>query len=149
MDISNLILLLWSALAFWVVGQIWFAQRVIYPLFGLVDDDTYLPYHRFYLSRIPLPVIIPGFASFFARLVVAVFGPAVPVWMTMTNIVAGVVSFMVTVGLEIPRHRRLETQGKNDVVIAELVRFNWPRTLAMSTQAIVTVLMLCHAFGAA
>lgn len=149
METSNLLLLFWSALVFWVVGQIWYAQLVIYPLFGLVGDEAYTRYHRFYTSRIPLPVIIPGFASFFMPVLLAFLGPDVPTWMTLVNIIAGMVSFLVTVGLEIPRHGRLERGGKNDAVIEELVRFNWPRTLAMTTQALVTLAMLHHAFGAA
>ena len=55
---------LWTVNIFYVLGGIWFAQIVVYPLFGKVGEDEYVAYHRFYSSRIPLPVILPGFASF-------------------------------------------------------------------------------------
>jgi hypothetical protein len=33
-------------------------------------------------------------------------------------------------------------------VIAELVRFNWPRTLSISAQAVITLPMVSYAFAA-
>jgi hypothetical protein len=147
MSKTDLYLLLWALLSFWVLGQIWLVQIVIYPLFAKVGPPDYIGYHRFYTSRIPLPVILPGFASFLLPVALAIFGPAVPMWMTAANITMGVVGLLVTVGLEIPRHGRLEKLGKNDAVIAELTRFNWPRTASITMQAAVTMFMLAHVFG--
>lgn len=48
--------------------------------------------------------------------------------------------------LEIPRHARLEKGGKQEAVIRELVRYNWPRTLAITGSAFLTLLMLAAAF---
>jgi hypothetical protein len=144
MDSSHLLLLLWAMLAFYELGQIWFCQIVIYPLFAQVGDADYVRYHGFYTRRIPLPVIIPGFASFLLPIPLALFGPSVPVWMTAANIGAGIVGLLLTVLLLIPRHSRLE-KGKNAVTIAELVRYNWPRTMSISSQSVVTFLMMRHA----
>lgn len=149
MEASHLFLLLWAALVFWVLGQIWLVQIVIYPLFGQVGETEYVAYHRFYSRHIPLPIIVPGFASFLLPGALAFFGPSVPTWMSAANIATGVVGLLVTVLLEIPRHARLEKGGKNIVTIVELVRFNWPRTLSISAQAVVALLMLIHVFGAA
>jgi hypothetical protein len=142
----DLILLFWAALAFWALGQIWLVQIVVYPLFAEVGEADYIRYHRFYSQRIPLPVILPGFASFLLPIPLAFFGPAVPWWMTAANIASGLTGLAVTVLLEIPRHARLEKRGKDRAVIAELIRYNWPRTLSISTQSIVTLLMLRHVF---
>jgi hypothetical protein len=147
MQTSELALLTWSALVFWVLGQIWLVQIVIYPLFAKVGEAEYVSYHRFYSRRIPLPVILPGFASFILPLALAYFGPAVPAWMTIANFVLGVVGFLVTVGLEIPRHARLEQLGRNETTIAELIQYNWPRTAAITLQAAVTMAMLIELFG--
>jgi hypothetical protein len=149
MEISLLLLLLWSVLAFWVLGQIWYAQIVIYPMFAQVGATEYSSYHAFYARHIPLPVIVPGFASFLLPIALALFGPAVPAWMTAANIATGIASLLVTVILEIPRHTRLEKLGKDDVVIRELVAFNWPRTLAITGQSAITFMMLAHVFGRA
>ena len=147
MELPQLLLLFWSALVFWVLGQIWLVQIVIYPLFAKVGEAEYITYHSFYTSRIPLPVIIPGFASFLLPVALAFFGPAVPGWMSAANIATGIVGLLVTVLLEIPRHNRLEKDGKNDAVIAELIRYNWPRTASISAQAAVAFMMLRHVFG--
>lgn len=149
MEMSQLLLLLWAALVFWVLGQIWLAQIVVYPLFAKVGEAEYIGYHSFYTRRIPLPVIIPGFASFLLPLPLAFYGPVVPLWMSVANIATGIVGLLVTILLEIPRHNRLEADGKNETIVAELIRYNWPRTLSISSQAVVTFLMLRHVFGAA
>lgn len=149
METSELLLLLWAVLVFWVLGQIWLVQIAVYPLFAQVGAAEYVDYHRFYTSRIPLPVIIPGFASFLLPVPLALFGPIVPVWMSAANIAAGVAGLLVTVLLAIPRHNRLEEGGKNETTIAELIRYNWPRTLSISSQAVITFLMLRHVFAVA
>ena len=147
MQTAEFYLLAWAVLSFWVLGQIWLVQIVIYPLFARVGTTEYVGYHRFYSSRIPLPVILPGFLSFLLPIALAFLGPQVPFWMVAANIAMGVVGLLVTVLLEIPRHNRLETRGKDEAIIAELIRYNWPRTVSITLQAMVTVAMLLVVFG--
>jgi hypothetical protein len=109
-------------LIFWVLGQIWLIQIVVYPRFTQVGQAHYVRYHSFYVRHIRLPVILPGFASFLIPIPLALYGPAVPAWLSGTNIAAGIVGSAVTVLLEIPRHNRLENDGKNDITLAELIR---------------------------
>lgn len=149
MDGSVLFLLAWSALCFWVLGQIWFAQIVVYPLFAHVDEASYIGYHSFYSRRIPPVVIVPGFASFVLPFALPFVGPAVPAWMSTTLVVSGVAGFLVTVLLAIPRHDRLQTSGKDAATIEGLVRHNWLRTASVTVQAAVTLAMLAHVFAAA
>lgn len=144
---SEFVLILWSVLAFWVLGQIWFCQIVVYPLFAQVGRADYIDYHRFYTGRIPPVVIVPGFLSFLVPIPLALFGPAVPVWMSVANIATGICGLLITVLLAIPRHGRLERGGKNERTIAELVAVNWPRTASITLQSAVTVMMLSHAFS--
>jgi hypothetical protein len=147
MQTPHLLLLFWSMLSFWVLGQIWMVQIVVYPLFAKVGEAQYAGYHRFYSSRIPLPVIFPGFASFLLPAALFLYGPAVPLWMTVANVAAGLAGLLVTVLLEIPRHSSLEQGGRDERVIGELVRYNWPRTASITLQAAVTMAMLVHVFG--
>src|SRR3712207_4170695 len=35
-------LILWAALSVWALGQIWFAQIVVYPLFAKVGEGDYI-----------------------------------------------------------------------------------------------------------
>ena len=148
MDASHWLLLFWMPLIFYVTGQIWFVQIVVYPLFLEVGADGYVRYHRFYSSRIPLPVILPGFASFLVPAALVFLRPdSVPLWMVLANFACGLVGLIVTVALEIPRHARLEGGGKQEKVIRELVRYNWPRTLSITGSALLTLSMLPVAFS--
>jgi hypothetical protein len=150
MYFAHLFLLFWTVVIFYVLGVIWFAQIVVYPLFGKVGPDEYIAYHRFYSSRIPLPVVIPGFASFLLPIVLVFFRPdSVSLWIALANAACGLVGLFVTVALEIPRHVRLEKGGKQEAVIRELIRYNWPRTLSITGSALLTLLMLTAAFSPA
>jgi hypothetical protein len=150
MDFTHWFLLLWTAIIFYVLGEIWFGQVVVYPLFAKVGEAEYVAYHRFYSSRIPLPVIVPGFASFLLPIALVFLRPdSVPLWMALANVVCGLVGLVVTVALEIPRHARLERGGKSEAVIRELILYNWPRTLSISGSAILTLMMLTVAFSPA
>ena len=148
MDFAHWLLLGWTVLILYVFGEIWFVQIVVYPLFGKVGENEYVAYHRFYSSRIPLPVIVPGFASFLLPIALVFLGPgSVPTWIYLANVVCGLVGLLVTVALEIPCHARLEKDGKQEVVIRELILFNWPRTLSITGSAFLTVLMILSAFS--
>ena len=150
MDLAHWLLLIWTAIIFYVLGGIWFAQIVVYPLFARVGEDEYVAYHRFYSSRIPLPVIVPGFASFLLPVALVFLRPdPVPLWMALANAGCGIVGLLVTVALEIPRHVRLEKDGKQETVIRELILYNWPRTLSITGSALLTVMMLAAAFSPA
>jgi hypothetical protein len=148
MDLSHLFLLLCTVLMFYVLGEIWFVQIVVYPLFARVGEDEYVDYHTFYSSRIPLPVIIPGFASFLLPIALVFLRPeSVPLSLALANVACGLIGLFVTVALEIPRHARLEKGGKQEGVIRELIRYNWPRTLSITASALLTLLMLTAAFA--
>ena len=69
--------------------------------------------------------------------------------MTLANAACGLVGLVVTVALEIPRHARPERDGKQEKVIRELVRYNWPRTLPITASALLTLAMLPAAFSPA
>lgn len=148
MDFAHWLLLVWTVVIFYVTGGIWFAQIVVYPLFAKVGRVEYVAYHRFYSSRIPLPVILPGFASFLLPVALVFLRPdSVPLSLALANAGCGLVGLFVTVALEIPRHARLEKWGKQEAVIRELILYNWPRTLAISGSALLTLWMLTAAFS--
>lgn len=142
MQLDQVILGLWAALAFWGLGQIWLIQIVVYPLFAHAGHAEYVQYHQSYSDRIPLVVVVPGFATFLLPIPLALFGPSIPTWMSLANIIAGLCGLAVTVLLEIPRHSRLQRDGRNARTIAELVRYNWPRTASITAQAILAFMML-------
>lgn len=148
MNFSHGFLLLCAVLACYNLGTIWFVQLVVYPLFAKVGAEEYMVYHRSYSSWIPLPVILPGFASFLLPIVLIFSRPdSIPLWLTLTNAACGLLSLYVTVALEIPRHSCLENGGKQASVIQELIFYNWPRTLGITGSACLTLAMLTLAFA--
>lgn len=72
--------------------------------------------------------------------------PTAPQALAVANVAMGIVGFLVTVGLEIPRHGKLQ-QARNPRIIEELIRYNWPRTLSISASAVLTLAMLLYAFA--
>ena len=135
------------ALQIWVTAQIWLVQIVVYPLFARVGAAQYVDYHRFYSRRIPVPVILPGFTTFAMPALLAILLPDTPAPLTAANIASSLIVLIVTFGWEIPRHNRLERDGKDERMIAELVRFNWPRSVFLTAQTMLTAVIAGHSFG--
>lgn len=146
MNTPHIILLIALIVQIYNLGTIWFCQLAVYPLFAKVGPVEYASYHSHYTSRIMLQVIIPGFLSFVLPVAVLWFLPtSVPVWIAVANVAMGIVGLLVTVGLEIPRHNKLD-HGKDDRLIRELIAYNWPRTASITVSAVLTLAMTSHAF---
>ncbi len=150
MDLPHGFLLFCTLLACYNLGIVWFVQLVVYPLFGQVGAAEYVNYHKFYSSWIPIPVILPGFASFLLPIGLIFLHPnLIPSGLILANAAFCLLSLFVTVALEIPRHSQLETSGKQDDVIRELIFYNWPRTVGITGSACLSVMMLTLAFAPA
>lgn len=148
MSFSHGSLLFCTILACYNLGVIWFVQLVVYPLFAKVGAKEYAGYHRSYSSWIPLPVILPGFASFLLPIALIFLRPeSVPLWLALANTACCLLSLYVTVALEIPRHHRLKNGGKQEDVIQELILYNWSRTLGVTGSACLSIAMLTLAFA--
>jgi hypothetical protein len=148
MNFSHWFLLFYTMLVCYSLGVVWFVQIVVYPLFAKVGSEEYVAYHKFYSSRIPLPVIFPGFACFLLPIVfIFLRFESVPLWLVLANAACGILSLFVTVALEIPRHFQLENGGKQDWLIQELILYNWPRTFGITGSAILTLAILALAFS--
>ena len=94
MTVPHTLLLLALCLQFYNVGTIWFCQRMAYPLFAKVGAADYVAFHKFYGSRIPLPVILPGFLCMVTPLAVLIWlPPYVPVWVAWANVVCAAITF--------------------------------------------------------
>lgn len=150
MGIGHLALAFALCFEWYVAGVTQFEQLVAYPLFGRVGEPDYVAYHLDYSRRIPLPVIVPGFASFLLPFLLLALKPTgVPWGLAAANALMGLAGLAVTVALEIPRHARLERGGKDTRTIRELILFNWPRTASITASAVLTTAMARHAFAPA
>lgn len=138
-----MLLVVSTGVLFYALGQIWFCQIVIYPLFARVGVGEYVDYHRFYGRRIPGPVIVPGLASFLLPIGLWWMPPpAAPPRIAALNALCGAVGLVITAAVLMPRHARLGTVGKNEHLIEQLVRYNWARTLSITASTVLTTVML-------
>jgi hypothetical protein len=130
-----------------MLGQIWLVQIVVYPLFAKVGERDYIDYHRFYSRHISLPVILPGFASFLPPVALAFFDPARAGLDDGRQHSGGNRRLSGDGAARNPASRKAGKRGKNELIVAELIRFNWPRTALITLQAIVTMFMMAHVVG--
>ena len=140
-------LLFFAVLSVYNCGVIWPTQRVTYPLFQLVPEAQFRAYHLFYNRRITAVVVVPGFLSFLAPFLLTAFRPpTVPLTLAVLSAALGGVALLTTAGLEIPRHIRLQREGKTDRLLRELIVYNWLRTAAISAQALLVLWLLRLSF---
>jgi hypothetical protein len=148
MSLTNWFLLLFAACSLYNCGTIWMTQRVSYPLFRLVGSSEFVVYDWHYFLNIIPVVIIPAFCVMIGSLAFLIIHPhSVPEWALLVNAIFGLAGLAVTLGLEIPRNLRLQKGGKSDVVIQELIRYNWLRTLVFTAHALLMVWLLTVAFA--
>ncbi|MGD9752734.1 MAG: hypothetical protein AB7W59_17235 [Acidimicrobiia bacterium] len=127
-----------TGLAAYSTGLGWQAQAVSYPLYRSVTPDNFAAYHLDYNGAIPLPVIVPGFATFLAAVAFWWTRPA-EVTRRKAAIVSGVglVALGTTVAWAIPMHNRLDRIGQSAATIDSLLRANLVRSLALTAATIV------------
>ena len=111
-----------------------------YPLFRFVAAEQSLAYHLFYNRRITTVVIVPELLSFLSSFgLIALRPPSVPLWAGILSAVLGGLALVVTVVLESPRHIGLQRGGKSDLLIEELIVYNWLEIFAITAQAVLMV----------
>ncbi|WAC08804.1 MAG: hypothetical protein OS130_06360 [Thermodesulfobacteriota bacterium] len=125
-----------------MVGIIWFAQIVHYPLFTKVDPSSFKEYQDFNLRRtvlivIPLQMIEMGTALLLVWKTPAGLLP-LQVWANL--ILIGLI-WCSTAFLQVPRHYRL-TRGFDLKGINFLINTNWIRTIGWSIRCVLVLWMI-------
>ena len=144
-ELGSIALLTNAASTFYMVGLLWFVQRVHYPLFAEVGADAFPGYERAHVSRTG-PVVGPPMLLELGSAGLMVFAPArgVPsaaVWLGLALLA---VIWGSTALLQVPRHRELES-GFGDRAHRRLVTSNWIRTIAWSLRGGLVLWMLFQA----
>jgi hypothetical protein len=135
-----LFLLALTVLAVYMVGVSLMTSQVSYPLYAAVPAGSFVEYHRRYSSRIPLVIIVPGFASFLACLALPVVGPSeVPGRASVLVALGGLTALVATVTAAIPSHRRLHRDGFQPRAYRTLRRADLIRTAGCVLSAAVLV----------
>lgn len=138
---SELVVL--NAVATWtMVGVIWIVQLVHYPLLALVGTDRSMEVADRHQRAISFVVGPPMAVEGLTTLALLITRPdRVSWWLPWAGAVSLAVALGCTVLLSVPRHARMAARPDPEVG-AELVRTNWPRTIAWSAHGVITAAML-------
>jgi hypothetical protein len=148
MTFAHVYLLSLTVLASYVVGISALTTRVSYPLYAAVPIPAFVAYHRRYNVQIIPVVIIPGFLSFLACLILPLVRPAaVPVWVGLLIAAGGLTALLATVTAAIPSHARLQRDGFAAEPYQRLRTADRIRTAACVGSAALLVWSVAAAFG--
>lgn len=125
-----------------MLGGIWFAQIVHYPLYRLVGHASFPAYeaaHTRLTTWVVAPIMLAEASSSLWLLFQRPEGIApLQVWLGV-GLVALI--WLSTVLLQVPMHLRLE-RGFDPVVQHSLVTTNWMRTVAWSLRGLLVLWMM-------
>ncbi|MHC4931740.1 MAG: hypothetical protein ACYTGV_06075 [Planctomycetota bacterium] len=147
--LSILALVLHFAATFYMVGLVWFVQRVHYPLFAGVGSQQFPAYARAHVSRTS-PVVGPPMLIETATALALIALPMqnVPHPLPWLGLSLLVVIWLSTALLQVPRHRELSA-GFETSAHRRLVATNWIRTSAWSLRGLLVLWMVACAWAGA
>jgi hypothetical protein len=136
------ILLVHLAATFYMVGLIWFVQRVHYPLFGAVGADNFAAYSQSHVARTG-PIVGPAMIVEGATAAILLLATPSAIPSSLVGFGAGLllVIWLSTGLLQVPRHRDL-IAGFDATAHRRLVTTNWIRTLAWSLRGGLALYMV-------
>ena len=134
----NLLVVTNAAAAWTMTGLIWFVQVVHYPLLAVVPRESARTTAVEHQSRTARVVMLPMAAEGVTTLWLMFDRPAdVDWWLAWAGGVCVAVALLSTVLLSVPRHGRMASEP-TDTIGRELVRTNWPRTVAWTAHGIIS-----------
>lgn len=148
MEAGQLFLLVVMLMYLYCTGASWMLQVVCYPTYLLVGEKEFVPFHVDFGKRLLVAAVIPMVLTIFATFaLVFVLPGGVPLWMALVVAACSAVTFITTVALEVPKHNRLDKEGKSDALIHALVRDNLPRVAAWTLGSVTLAAMLVSSWG--
>lgn len=144
-DVALLNLIVHLACTFYLVGLVWFVQRVHYPLFAGVGPERFASYESAHLSRtgpVVAPFMLLEAAGALALLALPPQGVPPRVAWLGAALVAAV--WLSTWLLQVPRHRELASRFE-PATHRRLVATNWLRTAAWSLRGVLVLWMAAAA----
>jgi hypothetical protein len=143
MEASTWLLLVTTVLFLYCLGGSWMLQIVSYPTYALVGKEEFVPFHKESGRRL-LPVFVaPAVIACLCAMVLVFWRPAaMPIWIALIAAICGLVILVTTIALEVPKHNKLDTDGKSIVLIEGLVRDNLPRSISWTLGSLALVIGL-------
>lgn len=126
-----------TVLCVYCTGASWMLQFVCYPTYTYVGEKEFVPFHVSFGQRLIGAAVVPMVLTCLGTFVFLFFRPAtVPTWVAVVAAVCGVVVLVTTIVFEVPKHLKLDKEGKSEALLKGLVRDNIPRTLAWTVASL-------------
>ncbi len=114
-------------------GLIWVVQLVHYPSFHYVDPDRFVAFHRHHTRSISF-IVLPLMLVELGLGAVLVWQSDLD-WKYITALIIVGLIWASTFLIQVPDHNALG-KGKDDSLIARLVKTNWIRTVLWTLKAL-------------
>jgi hypothetical protein len=148
MESSELFLLVCTVMSFYCTGASWMLQVVCYPTYALVGAAEFVPFHVSFGRRLLVAAVIPMVITIFATFALVLLRPeAAPQWASLVVAACTAVVLVTTIALEVPKHNKLDAEGKSDALISGLVRDNIPRVIAWTVASLMLGYMVVVTFA--
>ncbi len=141
LEMSEIALMANTAATIFMVGLIWFVQRVHYPLLGHVEVDQQISIGAEHQRRTGQVVGLPMAVEGVSTLVLLVDRPdQVTWWLPWIGAILLAVSLGSTIFLSVPLHQKMVSHP-NAEIGRKLVATNWPRTISWSLRGVICIAM--------
>ncbi len=138
---SEIALLANTAGTIFMVGLIWFVQRVHYPLLAQVDVDQQISVGAEHQRRTAQVVGLPMAVEGVSTLILLVDRPDQVEWLLpLMGAILLAISLGSTVFLSVPLHQKMVNQPSAELG-KKLVSTNWPRTISWTLRGVICVVM--------
>lgn len=138
---SEIALMANTAVTIFMVGLIWFVQRVHYPLLSHIEVDQQISIGTEHQRRTGQVVGLPMAVEGVSTLVLLVDRPdQVTWWLPWIGAFLLAISLGSTVFLSVPLHQKMVNQP-NAEIGKKLVATNWPRTISWSLRGVICIAM--------
>ncbi len=142
---SEIALLANTAGTIFMVGLIWFVQRVHYPLLSYVQVDQQISVGAEHQRRTAQVVGLPMAVEGVSTLILLVDRPdQVMWWLPWMGAILLAISLGSTVFLSVPLHQKMVNQPSAELG-KKLVSTNWPRTVSWTLRGVICVVMCAQA----
>ncbi|MDX2074957.1 MAG: hypothetical protein SFZ02_00880 [bacterium] len=132
-------LLILTAFCLYCTGASWMLQVVCYPTYLLVGETEFVPFHISFGQRLLIAVVPMGLTCLAMIAFIFIRTDPIPAWATWVAGACGAVILLTTAILEVPKHLKLDKEGKSDALINGLVRDNLPRTAAWTLASVMMI----------
>ena len=122
---------------FGLVVLIWIVQLVVYPSFKYYTKDNLVKWHQRYTNRISFVVMPLMLGQLFIggyQLVVE------KSWYTLSSACIILALWLITFLFFIPLHNQISNQTHSEKTLAQLVTYNWVRTVLWTALFLISLL---------